>query len=167
MIAFLIDSLDVRGGTHKQFLKLLQYTEAQGEDFCIITYNVDYDKTYPGFGKYSDKIHIIPDARLRVRKPIQSFRNIINARKALKDLLKDITVVNIHDCGMEMLFPALSGKKVIWQVNDLPSVFSIGASQHQKQNIKTKLLKRVYLSYLKYIDKFTVNVSKKIGRAHV
>ena len=61
MIAFLIMNLDVRGGTHKQFLKLIEYTAAQGEPFFIVTRSLDYDKTYPEFRKYSHLIRVLED----------------------------------------------------------------------------------------------------------
>ncbi len=158
MIAFIIANLDIRGGTHKQFLKLLDYTAGITDDFIIVTYKVDYAKTYPGFSKYKDKIHVITAARLR--HPF----TIIKSRKELRELLRDTDVVNIHDGGFEFLFPALKDKKVVWQVNDLPPAFSLGASKKQKQNLKTWFLKRIYVNYSKYIDIFTVNVSKNRDR---
>ena len=46
MIAFLIGDLAMRGGTHKQFLKLLQYAVKEQVDFFVITLHLDFDKTY-------------------------------------------------------------------------------------------------------------------------
>lgn len=40
MIAFLISELNICGGTHKQFLKLLEYTEKRGEDLWGTERNV-------------------------------------------------------------------------------------------------------------------------------
>ena len=59
MIAFLINELDIRGGTHKQLLKLLEYTSARSDDFFIVTKRVDFEKTYPGFRKFENKIRIL------------------------------------------------------------------------------------------------------------
>ena len=49
MIAFLINDLDIRGGTHKQFLKMLDYMSSTEIDFIVITRVLDFDKTFPGF----------------------------------------------------------------------------------------------------------------------
>lgn len=164
MIAFLIGSLDIRGGTHKQFLKLIDYTAGITDDFIIITYKVDYAKTYPDFGKYKDKIRIITAAYPSFFHPLRQLSKVIKDRKELRELVRDADVVNIHDYGFGLLFPALKDKKVVWQVNDLPAAFSLGASKRQKQNLKTRFLKRLYVNYSRYIDVFTVNVSKNRDR---
>lgn len=165
MIAFLIGELDIRGGTHKQFLKLLDYTSKRTDDFKIITYRVDYAKTYPGFAKYKDKIYTIPDAQFRFRQPINSISRIKESRRELRKLLENVDIINVHDCGMEFLFPEFKHKKMVWQVNDLPGAFALGASSRQKQNsLKNRLLKKLYVRYSRYADIFTVNVNKNRDR---
>ena len=57
-IAFLIREINVCGGTHKQFLKLLEYTDLQNISFIVITKSLDYDKTYSGFKKYEDRLYV-------------------------------------------------------------------------------------------------------------
>ena len=101
MIAFLINELDVRGGTHKQLLKLLEYTEKQGLDFCVITKKINLDKTYPGFRKYENKVRLF---RHKVRKSIilKFFSNIFSIY-ILRKLLNNVDIVNIHDSGFETL----------------------------------------------------------------
>ena len=58
-IAFVIDNLDVRGGTHKGLLRLCEYTEKQGTDFVILTKNYEKEKTYPEFKKYINRVAAI------------------------------------------------------------------------------------------------------------
>lgn len=174
MIAYLINELNICGGTHKQFLKLLEYTESQGEDFYIITREVDLEKTYPGFKKYADRIRLFP-----LERNPKSFFGKISALykdiKTLKRLLKPADYVNIHDCGFEFFLPAFYGKKVFWQINDLPFVFKVGVSASSKKTLKEKLLGYYILSFKGVITEFSVNVTKNkerikqvIGRdAHV
>lgn len=61
MIAYLINELDVRGGTHKQLLKLLDYTADRKIDFFVLTKRVNYQQTYPGFHRYRDRIYILSE----------------------------------------------------------------------------------------------------------
>lgn len=164
MIAFLINELDIRGGTHKQLLKLLEYTSARTDDFFIVTKRVDFDKTYPGFRQFEDKIRIFNPAvsssggiigKLKTRR-----RNI----RLLKSLISDADCINIHDQGFEREFPAFKGHKVIWQVNDLPHMFQVGVSKNARLNLKSQLFKALFLHHSKVVDRFTVNVTKNAER---
>ena len=49
------------------------------------------------------------------------YKDIVTLRK----LLKPADCVNIHDYGFELLLPAFYGKKVYWQINDLPSFLEL------------------------------------------
>ena len=75
-IAFFINELNIYGGTHKQLLKLLEYTEKQSVDFCVITKVVDYGKIYEGFRKYADKTIVI-----RERPFIYKMLKMLGAKK--------------------------------------------------------------------------------------
>lgn len=161
MIAFLITTLNVRGGTHKQLLKLIEYTESQGEDFIIITEPVDWNRTYVGFQKYKDKIRPI------FFKPSKHvFSKVFNTIKRisiLRKLVKDASVINIHDSGFETFLPAFMGKVVVWQINDLPYYFHVGVSKG-KTTFQDFLRKKYFLFFQKYITAYTVNVSKNQER---
>lgn len=164
MIAFLINELDVRGGTHKQFLKLIEYASKNNYEFKIITKKVDFNKTYPGFKNFSDRISILP-VDCQKKGFIANKLNIIKTYRHLKELTSDCDIINIHDCGFETYFGAFKNhKKVVWQVNDLPTVFGLGNCAHFKQNWKTKVWKKLFVSNTKYITDFTVNVSKNKDR---
>lgn len=163
MIAFLINELDIRGGTHKQFLKLLEYTAKQTDDFFIVTKRVDFDKTYPGFKEFENKIRIfvpqMPDKTLINRLRTRS-KNI----KILRSIIKDADIINLHDQGFERLFSAFKGKKVVWQINDLPSCFNMGVNKNINITWKTKFIKRSIVNRSKFFNKITVNVSKNRAR---
>lgn len=162
MIAFLINELNVRGGTHKQFLKLLEYAQQEEVEFCIITRELDLSKTYPGFVAFKDRIRLFPC------EPSSSlwgkFLRLWRGIKKMKNLLHGVDIVNIHDCGFENYFPAFSGKKVYWQINDLPSFFHVGVASGKKLNIKEKLHRKYLLSWAHVVTEFTVNVSKNAER---
>ena len=106
MIAYLINELGVRGGTHKQLLKLVEYTEQQGREFCIITKTAEWDKAYAGFMKYKDKTYIVGEESSdnKWRKIVYLFYTVCKLRK----LLKNVDVINIHDfgtCSVELFNP--------------------------------------------------------------
>lgn len=163
MIAFLINELDIRGGTHKQLLKLLEYTATQTDDFFIVTNRLDLDKTYPGFREFENKIKllnpIIPGKSL-----IGKLRAFFKNRKMLRDIIQDADIINIHDQGFEWHLSVFKGKRVIWQVNDLPSIFQVGVSKHSKLKWKSKFAKKMTILNSRVIDRFTVNVSKNRER---
>lgn len=164
MIAFLISELDIRGGTHKQFLKLLEFTEQKGEDFYIITQRVDFNKTYPALKKYNDRIRIfdIEKGSNPISKYFARKKNI----QKLHSMLKDADVANIHDCGFELFLNAFKGIPTIWQINDLPTLFQVGVAAQSKNTLKNKIFRRIVLSSLKNINEITVNVSKNAERVN-
>ena len=159
MIAFLIKELDIRGGTHKQFMKLLDYTERQGESFFIITKKCDFKKTYPDFKKYEEQIRVFPYEKL-TKNPLKLLRQM----STLRNMVSSADCVNIHDGGFETLLPALRGKRVVWQVNDLPYCFKYGASANTKITLRRKILKRYLTFCRRYVTEFCVNVTKNAER---
>lgn len=48
-IAILVNELNIRGGTHKQVLRLCQYLKKCGEDVTIYTRVYSVNDTYPEF----------------------------------------------------------------------------------------------------------------------
>ena len=162
MIAFLIGALDVRGGTHKQLLKLIEYTEKQGVDFYIVTFKLDLEHTYPEFKKYKDKIRVV-ESRKRMTIIGKIFQ-IIQVTRKLRDITSDASIINIHDPGFELFLGAFKGKTVIWQVNDLPPVFRVGISKMSKITFKQKLRKWITCNNLKFVDEYVVNVTKNADR---
>ena len=162
MIAYLINELDVRGGTHKQLLKLLNYTASQNVDFVVLTRKIDYQQTYFGFNNYRDKIFILPTFHSNKlwKRPINGLREAI----ALRKMLKNISVVNIHDYGFEMFLTALPDKRIYWQINDLPPCFETGVSANRVSWKNT--LKRFWirLGVQLAVRDISVNVAKNRDR---
>lgn len=162
MIAFLINELDIRGGTHKQFLKLLDYTSKKNVDFFILTKRINYQHTYPGFQKYRDRIYMLPECNSSNRwmRPMDWIRYAFKLRK----ILKDVKVVNIHDNGFEMFFAMLPDKKIYWQINDLPPCFQTGvfASRISWKNAIKRFIVRFGVRHA--VQEISVNVSKNKKR---
>lgn len=165
-IAFLISELNVCGGTHKQFLKLIEYTERQGVDFFILTRNFNVEQTYSGFAKYADRVRLIP------RKPFL-FRvlgrlHIVNRydweRPYIKDLTKDANIINVHDMEFESNFDLFEGKKLFWQVNDLPYYCRVGVSKNYEATGYTQRQFHKLQNNIQFVTELTVNVSKNAER---
>lgn len=164
MIAYLIADLDVRGGTHKQFLKLLEYTEAQGEPFFIVAMRVDFDKTYPGFKKYSHLIRLFEPEPKSSSMPIARYKRLRRNCAKLASLLQDADVINLHDGGYDGYLSAFDGIPTVWQINDLNPAFRVGVASKQKDSPGKWLSRKLFLHKLKYIDEITVNVTKNAER---
>lgn len=163
MIAFLINELNIRGGTHKQFLKLLEYTASVTDDFFIITKAVDFNKTYPGFKVFENKIRIFQPQKHKPGK-LRSILALIQDIKSLRRLVSDADCINVHDNGYELYFPAFKGKQAVWQVNDLPPCFHVGNCKDTKRTWKDHLYSFLILRNTNYISRITVNVSKNKER---
>ncbi|MDE6371396.1 MAG: glycosyltransferase family 4 protein [Duncaniella sp.] len=162
MIGFIINSLDVRGGTHKQLLKLLEYTEAKGEDFFIVTCNVDFERTYPEFRKYA--------SRIRLFKEIKGSRGLVHRYglwkrncEQLRSLVADADVVNMHDTGFDTWMPAFRKIPTVWQINDLHYSFRQGNTPGP-DNLDKRAKRLIIRLGIKHIDAITVNVSKNADR---
>lgn len=163
MIAFLIGSLDVRGGTHKQFLKLLDYTYNQNISFIVVTTRYSENETYPGFLKYKDLIRIIEVHSSQHNTFFSKIRAYISFSARLKQLIKDADIINIHDNGFEKYFPVLGSKKIYWQINDLPYYFTVGNCKNNK--VRHAWIRKMLLKFLIHnVTEITVNVSKNRER---
>lgn len=166
MIAFLIFDLNVCGGTHKQFLKLLEYAERQRHDFIIVTKKLDFDKTYEGFRKFKDRIFVLDYYDYPNLFRHRGIRRLIPYyyRWKLKKLIKNCEIINIHDNGFEDIFPYLKGKKVYWQINDLPGAFRVGTSANIQDTEIAKREREYILKYSQDFKAISVNVAKNAMR---
>lgn len=170
MIAFIIYDINVCGGTHKQLLKLIEYTERQGQDFIIITKKLDLDRTYEGFRRYKDKIFVLdyfnyPDIlnhRL-VRRliPVYYWWKL---HIKLRNILKKCDIINIHDNGCEDLYPLMVNKKVFWQINDLPSCFREGVSANREDTQQDFEARSRLKEQTQHFKAISVNVGKNAER---
>lgn len=156
MIAFLISEIDIRGGTHKQLLELLDYADKRQVEFKVITQRLDYTKSYPGFSRYADRI---------IEMGAITWKNKWSQARKLRRLIADADTVNVHDNEFELVFMAFVGKHVVWQVNDLPHRFKEGVNKMTRFHPQNPLkLAWLYLSIWLFIDQITVNVTKNAER---
>ncbi|AZL54038.1 glycosyltransferase [Aliarcobacter skirrowii] len=156
-VALLINELDIRGGTHKQFLRLAQYLKSENVDFTIITKYYDKNSTYPEFSDFEINFLSKNKKRLNIIGKINQFINI------LQKIPKNTNIINIHDNGFLPIIPFLKlfNKKIIWQINDLPSYFREGnckSIQDNYKNVIKRFLTRLIAKY--FVDEITVNVTK-------
>lgn len=161
-IAFVIYDINVCGGTHKQLLKLIEYSERHGQDFVIITKKLDLDKTYVGFKKYADKIKVYnyydyPSFfRHRI---IRRFIPAYNKWK-LRNYIKDCNIINIHDNGFEDIYPLTKGKRVFWQINDLHGAFCVGVCANNSDTNSKQEMRSYIINTTKHFKGIAVNVTK-------
>lgn len=171
-IALVINELDIRGGTHKQFLRFCQYCEKTKIEFDIFTKFYNPETTYPEFSKF----RIFSLTKKKPKQRNNSFLNsIINKAfsyecdRSLFKLLnsKQYDIINVHDNGLPNLMhwcSKIKGTNVVWQINDLPGCFKVGVSENSRSSIKDKIKCLLYKRLVKSIDLITVNVSKNKDR---
>ena len=97
-IAIAIQDLNMRGGTHKQVLRLSQYLKKNGHDITIISKYVDLDKTYGDFQDFT----IISGTKRLARPRQKIIRNVLSliaSWKLARRVASDFDVLNIHDSG--------------------------------------------------------------------
>lgn len=165
-ILYIINDLNIRGGTHKQLLKLLEYTEKSNIDFSVMTYHLDYTSTYPEFSRYQKKIILFPPTRpwyLKI-KGIRKYYSKKYLSAYLRRLARKYDVINIHDNGLENILPFLPSNKVVWQINDLPYYPDDKKRNNSTPDELLLEIKRNFENNLNHADKITVNVSKNAER---
>jgi len=165
IIALYVSELDVKGGTHKQVLRLTQYLVQQGHKVQLFTPIFNLAKTFPDF----DNIDIVT---LYDEPPKSSlsrlFRRLAPIPLAFK--LTKVDVLNIHDNGgLLFFFTSWLCKRArcyVWQINDLHHSFRLGNSSkvsarwhHPIARLFNKLMARM-------VDHITVNVGKNVKRVH-
>ena len=96
-VAIVINELNIRGGTHKQVLRLCEYLEEQKIEMLLLTKYYDPEKTYPEFEKYHPVS--LYDTFEEFQKHRSLFDKIRNTRRFLKMVPDDYEIVNIHDGG--------------------------------------------------------------------
>ena len=100
-VAIVINELNIRGGTHKQVLRLCEYLEEQKIEMLLLTKYYDPEKTYPEFEKYHPVS--LYDTFEEFQKHRSLFDKIRNTRRFLKMVPDDYEIVNIHDGGLQWI----------------------------------------------------------------
>lgn len=160
-ILFLINELNVRGGTHKQLLRLCEYAVSKDVDFQIITTKYLEGKGYPGFQQYTKKIFETPQFKL----PIKYLTNQLRIAKYIVKV--NPQCVNIHDNGFDLVPIFLKlfnyNGSIVWQINDLHPSFKLGNCKDT--NLRFSLLfKKINILSASLVDSITVNVTKNKER---
>ncbi len=162
-VLIVVNELNVRGGTHKQVLRLSEYL-SKDHEVTIYTRIYEPTKTYPEFNQF--KI-VSPNVKKVSKKSIiQKIQNRLKfckeENRIFEELVKNSNLVNIHDHkGIRLAKIAKKyNKKVALQLNDLPYFFLEGAAKGMQDNCKFKMRRFYFLKLLKYVDEITVNVTK-------
>lgn len=163
-VAIYVRELDVKGGTHKQVLRLAQHLSYQGHDIHIITSFYVRGRGYSDF----DKLQVIKLSGPMSLGILGRVRSIFKAVwLAIK--MPYVDIINLHDSGC-IVFGVVSkilgkGKKYVWQINDLNKAFRVGAHSNQVMNtLREKYIRLVNRCWASLVDVITVNVEKNQSR---
>lgn len=167
-IAIVVNELNIRGGTHKQVLRLCQYLKHQNIEFVLATKIYEKEKTYPEFSEFNViSLYGDDDKILKRRNHKGRFFNLAGEDQLLYQMISnDVDIINVHDNGLYKLqyLAKHDGKKVVWQINDLPAVFRVGNTKMIKKSLKTEIKKIIIKHWIRNTDAITVNVTKNQKR---
>ena len=168
-IAIYVGELDIKGGTHKQVLRLAQHLIALGHELCVLTPNFVAAKTYVEFADLPViALSALSDEtvnwRARLRAKLAPLR--------LAWTMRQVDVLNIHDNRGVLFFIVATAlrkaRHTVWQINDLHPAFKIGASADASRR---RLIDRIHTAMNRWmarrVDTITVNVKKNVERVHV
>ena len=162
-IALYVGELDIKGGTHKQVLRLAQYLVRQGHVVQVLTPVFVPATTFPEFAQ-------LDVVALHNGPPKHGFERLMRrlspVRLALK--LPRVDMVNIHDNrGVLFFFTAWllgRGRSYVWQINDLHPSFQLGNSAHIKRRWTQPIARGFNRLMARMVDRITVNVGKNVQR---
>lgn len=159
-IAVVVNELNVRGGTHKQVLRLCQYLKKNNIDFILCTKIYDKNRTYREFQEFN----II--ALYYNSTEWEKSHHKEDNKRLYQCIPDDIDIINVHDNQLNgfMFRAILNHKKIVWQINDLPPVFQVGVDHSYKKTIKDIIGKKIIKYIAKRAKKITVNVTKNKER---
>lgn len=154
-IALYVAELDIKGGTHKQVLRLAEYLQDAGHEVAIWTPFYDLPRTYAGFANI--KVHSLSGHAGRVLPYLR-----------LAFALARCDVLHVHDNrGVLFFFIAKLLRRArvfVWQINDLHPSFGLGHSKKltlRRRSVINRIANRVMA---KTVDAITVNVGKNVDR---
>lgn len=171
-VAIVINDLTVRGGTHKQVLRLCEYLEKQGVYTTIYTKYHDPAATYCEFSRFpivslyqGSASHGTSEDSIfqKVRRKING---IVDQYKLLNRIPETADIINVHDNGFIsfMIAACKHGKKVVWQINDLPHCFHQGNAKGGKNSPFHKYERAACRKATQAVSYITVNVTKNKER---
>lgn len=171
-IAVVVNELDVRGGTHKQVLRLCQYLKKNNANFVLCTKVYDSEKTYPEFKDF-DILYLQTKSKYRESAGKNIFKRISNYvsdnkedRELYSLIPRDVDIINVHDCCLERFIKMAitDNKKVVWQINDLDPAFMVGAAKNQKDSFYNVRRRIKIRNIAQKVNRITVNVTKNAER---
>lgn len=166
-IALVVNEFNIRGGTHKQVHRLAEYLLSRGHNVGIYTKFYNPEFCYPGVEKL--KIFAATNKNEHNKfRPIRYIISLISSLKLAIYVMRNSDVVNIHDNGLfffwfflRFLAPRM---RVIWQLNDLPGCFNIGASTSNLPRFWQRA-QRIAIKFMAArVNQITVNVTKNAIR---
>lgn len=174
-VTIIINEMDIRGGTHKQVLRLSQYLKSCGCDLVIVTKYLELEKTYPEFKDMEIEYLYKENSSFKIsnKNVLSKIRNrIYMFRDAVKLVTKipgNCDIINVHD---NHLYTAIlltriylrKKVKIIWQINDLPLSFHVGVAEDMVDTWKDKIRRMYFRLIAKCVDEITVNVTKNAER---
>lgn len=164
-IALYVSELDVKGGTHKQVLRLTQYLVRQGHKVQLFTPIFNLAKTFPEF----EDIDIVT---LYVEQPKSSFSRLFRRLSPIPLAFKlaKVDVLNIHDNGgLLFFFTSWLRRRAncyVWQINDLHHSFRLGNSAKVSARWHHPITRLLNHLMARMVDHITVNVGKNVKRVH-
>lgn len=170
-ITLLINEFNVRGGTHKQAHRLVEYLQSKGHDILLLTKFFEPEKCYPGIEKFSiQSFEQYFPTNKKSSKFNKIIEDIVGSYKIAKVAVNHGQCINIHDngFGLTSFFIRVLNRKIpiIWQINDLPNAFLLGNSKDLNGTITFPLRRWFYRVIAKTITKITVNVTKNAHRVN-
>ena len=174
-VAIVINELNIRGGTHKQVLRLCQFLVRNDIECSIYTKFKDLSKTFPEFGDFDikfikDNNNTPPESSGNFLRKIKNVLFHIDEQcSVLKLIDKDTDIINVHDNGLEWLIffaSFFSKSKIVWQINDLPICFRVGNGKDLPEKKSYRLWRKFYRFIAKRVALITVNVSKNKERVN-
>jgi glycosyltransferase involved in cell wall biosynthesis len=159
-VCLLIESLSVRGGTHKQLLRLAQYLRSCGDRVDIVTREYEPSQCYEELGEF--------EIRTASRGVHGRLGRIASGLRLATMIPDDSDVLNVHDQGCELIaLQSLRRRRalpVVWQINDLHPAYRVGPHAGMKPRWLHPLQRLIGRSVARRCQALTVNVTKNAGR---
>ena len=96
-VAIVVNELNIRGGTHKQVLRLCEYLVAQEIEFKLLTKYYDAAKTYPEFEKFCPRsLYKTEEDFNKKRGIVEKIRYTVQFMKMIPE---DYDIINIQVRG--------------------------------------------------------------------
>lgn len=161
-IALVINELNIRGGTHKQLMRLADYLIRKGHVIRIFTKFYESRLCFPELAQMDVVSY---EKYFKDGSKLQRLKGYF---KMAKDITNFSNIVNIHDNGyaiMQLIFSVKYSKaSILWQINDLPAYFKVGNTIDSAPGYLDGVIRKIYKKVAKDAKLITVNVTKNSER---